>query len=146
MTPDQLNLALAVQGAANQGYHQFAAALADMLKKQIKETKNMKATAPTTTTTTTTTAMKTQTEMKKIASKKALLKATIKSGRPEDNGKRVTLKAYKDRDGKIRWYGNEVDDRETFTDCEVSGDSLAEAKDVAERAWSGDWDLRATWL
>jgi hypothetical protein len=39
MTPDQLNMALAIRGAADQGYNQFAAALADMLKKQLKETK-----------------------------------------------------------------------------------------------------------
>jgi len=39
MTPEQLNLALAVQEAANQGYHHLAASLADMLRKQLKETK-----------------------------------------------------------------------------------------------------------
>jgi hypothetical protein len=39
MTPDQLNLALAIQGAANQGFNHLAAALADMLRKQLKESK-----------------------------------------------------------------------------------------------------------
>jgi hypothetical protein len=80
------------------------------------------------------------------SSKKALLKASIISGRPEDEGKRVTLKAFRDRDGMIRWYSNEVEDRETFTDCEVSGATLQEAKEAAWAAWAGgDWDLRASW-
>jgi hypothetical protein len=39
MKPDQLNLALAIQGAANQGFNHLAAALADMLKKQLRESK-----------------------------------------------------------------------------------------------------------
>jgi hypothetical protein len=39
VTPEQLNLALAIQGAADQGFNHLAAALADMLRKQLKETK-----------------------------------------------------------------------------------------------------------
>lgn len=81
------------------------------------------------------------------SSKKALLKASIVSGRPEDNGKRVTLKAFRDSDGAIRWYGNEVEDRGTFSDCEVSGSTLQKAKEAACAAWAGcDWDLRAVWI
>jgi hypothetical protein len=39
MTPEQLNLALAIRGAADQGFNHLAASLADMLRKQLKETK-----------------------------------------------------------------------------------------------------------
>jgi hypothetical protein len=42
VTPDQLNLALAIQGAANQGFNHLAAALADMLRKQLQQTKESK--------------------------------------------------------------------------------------------------------
>lgn len=79
------------------------------------------------------------------SSDKALLKASIVSGRPEDSGKRVALKAFRDSDGMVRWYGSEVEDRDTFTDTEVSGSTLLEAKKAAWAAWAGDWDLRATW-
>jgi hypothetical protein len=42
MTPDQLNLALAVQGAADQRFNHLAAALADMLRKQLQQNKGSK--------------------------------------------------------------------------------------------------------
>lgn len=72
---------------------------------------------------------------------KALLKASVISGRPEDNGKRIEIRCYRDRDGRFRWYDSEGGD------TEVSGDSLQDAKNIAEQAWAGAaWGLKASWL
>lgn len=70
---------------------------------------------------------------------KTILKASVKSGRPEDNGKRIIIRCTRDTDGNYRWSDEEGD-------CEVSGKTKQAAKDAAERAWAGEWDLRATWL
>lgn len=75
--------------------------------------------------------------------------ASIISGRPEDNGKRIKIALFKV--GEVfRWYGGNVGESPAVCrdhDTELSEDSVAEACKLARGAWAGEsWGLRAKWL
>ena len=73
---------------------------------------------------------------------KANLKASIISGNPADENKRITIRCRKDGDC-FRWFG--VDDNGEY-DAGVSGATIKEAKNAARRAWSGPhWGFKANW-
>ena len=57
--------------------------------------------------------------------------------------RRIVIECRRDGDGQYRWY-----ERESGADTEVSGASVADAKQACYHAWGDEqtWALRARWL
>jgi hypothetical protein len=74
----------------------------------------------------------------------AKLEATINHN--DQEGVRVSLVCMLDRDGKYRWHVVNETTRE-LEDTEVSGRTLAEAREACRSAWGAEcWGLVTSWV